>query len=143
MHMCSVHGKGPALASFIGGAEENFDLRKDPTTTQNVRELARFLLRLNRKNVLKADDTCGEQSVSGWSAFNAEMHVSSITSSCTVIGYSLMISELPTGYSIIYTVLKIMQEMSKHLQRSTAVIWQFTPRTKKSTAIIQKSSKTW
>ena len=143
MHECSVDGKGPALTSFVGGAEENFELRQDPTATQNVRELARFLLRLNRKNVLKADDTCGEQSVSGWSAFNAEMHVSSITSSCTVIGYSLMISELPTGYSIIYRVLKIMQEMSKHLQRSKAVIWQFTPRKKKSTAIIQKSSKTW
>ena len=60
-----MDGKGPALTSFVGGAEENFELRQDPTTTQNVRELARFLLRLNRKNVLKADDTCGEQSVSG------------------------------------------------------------------------------
>ena len=143
MHECSVDGKGPALTSFAGGAEENLELRQDPTATQNVRKLARFLLRLNRKNVLKAEDTCGEQSVSGWSAFNAEMHVSSITLSCTIIGYSLMISELRTGYSIIYTVLKIMQAMFKHLQRSTAVIWQFTPRKKKSTAIIQKSSKTW
>ena len=57
MHMCSVHGKGPALASFVGGAEEDCELREDPTTTQNVRELARLLLRLNRKNVLKADNT--------------------------------------------------------------------------------------
>ena len=65
MYKCNVHGKGPALTSFVGGAEENFELRQDPTTTQNVRELARLLLRLNRKNVLKADDTCGEQPVSG------------------------------------------------------------------------------
>ena len=50
------------------------------------------------------------------------MHVSSITLSCTVIGYSLMIAELPTDYSTIYTVLKIVQEMSKHLHQSTAVI---------------------
>ena len=42
-----------------------------------------FLLRINRKNVLKADDTYGEQSVSGWSALNAEM--SSITLPRTVI----------------------------------------------------------
>ena len=34
----------------------------------------------------------------------------------------LMISGLPTDYSTIYTVLKIAQEMSKHLQQSTAVI---------------------
>ena len=50
------------------------------------------------------------------------MHVSSITLSCTVIGYSLMIAELPTDYSTIYTVLKIVQEMSKHLHQSTVVI---------------------
>ena len=50
------------------------------------------------------------------------MHVSSITLSCTVTGYSLMIAGLPIDYSNIYTVLKIMQEMSKHLQQSTAVI---------------------
>ena len=87
-----------------------------------MRELAWFLLRHNRKNVLKADDTCGEQPVSGWSTFDAEMHVSSITLSCTIIGYSPMIAGLPVDYSTIYTVLKIMQEMSKHLQQSTAVI---------------------
>ena len=52
-----MDGKGPALTSFVGGAEENFELRENPTTTQNVRELATFLLRLNRKNVLKADNT--------------------------------------------------------------------------------------
>lgn len=34
----------------------------------------------------------------------------------------LMIAGLPTDYSTIYTVLKIVQEMSKHLQQSTAVI---------------------
>ena len=33
-----------------------------------------------------------------------------------------MIAGLPTDYSTIYTVLKIAQEMSKHLQQSTAVI---------------------
>ena len=60
-----MHGKGPALTSFVAGAEENFELREDLTTTQNVRELVWFLLRLNKKNVLKADDTCGKQSVSG------------------------------------------------------------------------------
>ena len=71
MHECSVHGKRPALTSVVGRAEENFDfeLRKDSTTTQNVRELASFLLRLIRKNALEADDTYGEQSVSGWRAF--------------------------------------------------------------------------
>ena len=52
-----MDGKGPALTSFVGGAEENFELRENPTTTQNVRELATFLLGLNRKNVLKADNT--------------------------------------------------------------------------------------
>ena len=120
MHECSVHGKRPALTSFVGRAEENFECRDDCTTTQNVRELAWFLLRLNRKNVLKADDTYGEQSVSGWSAFNAEM--SSITLPRTVIGYCPMIAGSPTEYSTIYTVLKTVQEMSKHLQQSTAVI---------------------
>ena len=34
----------------------------------------------------------------------------------------LMIAGLPTDYSTIYTVLKIVQEMSKHLQQSTVVI---------------------
>ena len=120
MHECSVHGKRPALTSFIGRAEENFECRDDCTTTQNVRELAWFLLRLNRKNVLKANDTYGEQSVSGWSAFNAEM--SSITLPRTVIGYCPMIAGSPTEYSTIYTVLKTVQEMSKHLQQNTAVI---------------------
>ncbi|CAH3124025.1 unnamed protein product [Porites lobata] len=62
MHECSVHGKRPALTSFVGRAEENFELRNDSTKTQNVRELAWFLLRLIRKNALKADDTYGEQS---------------------------------------------------------------------------------
>ena len=71
--LLSVHGKRSALTSFVGRAEENFELSEDSTTTQNVRELALFLLRLNRKNVLKADDTYGEQSVSGWSAFIAAM----------------------------------------------------------------------
>ena len=33
-----------------------------------------------------------------------------------------MTAGLPTDYSTIYTVLKIVQEMSKHLQQSTAVI---------------------
>ena len=120
MHECSVHGKRPALTSFIGRAEENFECRDDCTTTQNVRELAWFLLRLNRKNVLKANDTYGEQSVSGWSAFNAEM--SSITLPRTIIVYCPMIAGSPTEYSTIYTVLKTVQEMSKHLQQNTAVI---------------------
>ena len=118
--LLSVHGKRSALTSFVGRAEENFELSEDSTTTQNVRELALFLLRLNRKNVLKADDTYGEQSVSGWSAFNAEM--SSIRLPRTVIGYCPMIAGSPTEYSTIYTVLKTVQEMSKHLQQSTAVI---------------------
>ena len=107
-----------------------------------MRELAWFLLRLNKNNVLKADDTCGEQSASGWSTFNAEMHVSSTILSCTVIGYSLRTAGLPTDYSTIYTVLKIVQEMSKHIQQSTAVI-TFDLAAKKSTGVIQKSSKTW
>ena len=115
MHECSVHGKRPALTSFVGRAEENFELREDSTTTQNVRELAWFLLRLSRKNVLKADGTYGEQSVSGWSAFNAEM--SSITLSRTVIGYCPMIAGSPTEYSTIYTVLKTVQEMSSRALR--------------------------
>ena len=34
----------------------------------------------------------------------------------------LMIAGLPTDYSTIYMVLKIAQEMSKHLQQSIAVI---------------------
>jgi len=84
MHECSVYGKGPALTSFVRGAEEDCELREDPTITQNVREMAWFLHRHNRKNVLKADDTHGEQSVSGWSAFNPNM--SSITLSRTIIG---------------------------------------------------------
>ena len=115
-----MQGKRPALTSFVGGAEENFECREDCTTTQNVRDLAWFLLRLNRKNALKADDTHGEQSVSGWSAFNAKM--SSIMLPRTVIGYCPMTAGSPTEYSIIYTVLKTVQEMSKHLQQSTAVI---------------------
>ena len=90
MHECSVHGKRPALTPFVGRAEENFECREDCTTTQNVRGLALFLLRLNRKNLLKADDTYGEQSVSGWSAFNAEM--SSIRLPRTVTGYCPMIA---------------------------------------------------
>ena len=94
MHDCSVHDKRPTLTSFVGRAEENFECREDFTTTQNVRELAWFLLRLNRKNVLKADDTYGEQSVSRWSAFNAEM--SSIMLPRTVIGYCPMIAGSPT-----------------------------------------------
>ena len=79
-----------------------------------------FSAQLNRKNVLKADDTYGEQSVSGWSAFNAEM--SSITLPRTVIGYFPMIAGSQAEYSTIYTVLKTVQEMFKHLQQSTAVI---------------------
>ena len=123
MHECRVHGKRPALTaltSFVGRAEEDFECREDCTTTQNVRELAWFLLRLIRENVLKADDTYGEQSVSGWSAFNAGM--SSITLPRTVIGYCPMIAGSPAEYSTICTVLKTVQEMSKHLQQSTAVI---------------------
>ena len=120
MHECSVHGKRPALTSFVGRAEENFELRNDSTKTQNVRELAWFLLRLIRKNALKADDTYGEQSVSGWRAFNAE--ISPITLPRTVIGYCPMIAGSPTEYSTICTVLKTVQQMSKHLQQSTAVI---------------------
>ena len=42
MHECSAHGKRPALASFVGRAEEDFELREDWTTTQHVRELACF-----------------------------------------------------------------------------------------------------
>ena len=34
MHECSVHGKRPALTSFVGRAEEDFELREDSTTTQ-------------------------------------------------------------------------------------------------------------
>ena len=120
MHECSVHGKRPALTSFVGRAEEDFELREDSTTTHNLREQAWFLLKLIRKNVLKADDTYGEQSVSGWRAFNAEM--SSITLPRTVIGYCPMIAGSLTEYSTIYTVLKTVQVMSKHLQQSTAVI---------------------
>ena len=120
MDECSVHGKRPALTSFVGRAEENFELRNDSTKTQNVRELAWFLLRLIRKNALKADDTYGEQSVSGWRAFNAE--ISPITLPRTVIGYCPMIAGSPTEYSTICTVLKTVQQMSKHLQQSTAVI---------------------
>ena len=104
MHIALVHElKRPALTSFVGRAEENFELREDCTTTQHVRELAWFLLRLDRKNVLKADDTYGEQSVSGWSALNAEM--SSITLPRTVIGFCPMIARSPTEYSTIYTAL--------------------------------------
>ena len=69
---------------------------------------------------MKANDTCGEQSIPGWSAFNAEM--SSITLPRTVIGYCLMIDGSPTEYSTIYTILKTVQEMSKQLHQSTAVI---------------------
>ena len=140
MHIALVHElKRPALTSFVGRAEVNFELRENCTTTEHVRELAWFLLRLDRKNVLKADDTCGEQSVSGWSALNAEM--SSITLPRTVIGYCPMIAGSPTEYSTIYTVLKTVQEMSKHLQQSTAVIT--FDLAIYSTGVIQKSSKTW
>ena len=138
MHECSVHGKRPALTSFVGRAEENFELRHDSTKTQNVRELAWFLLRLIRKNALKADDTYGEQSVSGWRAFNAE--ISPITLPRTVIGYCPMIAGSPTEYSTICTVLKTVQQMSKHLQQSTAVIT--FDLAIYSTGVIQKSSKT-
>ena len=93
---------------FVGRAEENFELRKDSTTTQNVRELAWFLLRLISKNALKADDTYGEQSVSGWRAFNVE--ISPITLPRTVIGYCPMIAGSP---------------ISKHLQQSTAAVITF------------------
>ena len=40
----------------------------------------------------------------------------------TIIGYCPMIAGSPTEHSTICTVLKIVQEMSKHLQVSTAVI---------------------
>ena len=113
MHECSVHGKRPAVTSFVGRTEENLECREDCTTTHNVRELAWFLLRLNRRNVLKADDSYGEQSVPGWSAFNAEM--SSITLPRTVIGYCPMIAGSPKEYSTIYTARKTVQEMSKNI----------------------------
>ena len=73
MHECSVRGKRPAVMSFVGRTEESFVSSEDSTAADNLRELAWFLLRLNRKDVLKADDTCGEQSIPGWSAFNAEL----------------------------------------------------------------------
>ena len=120
IHECSVRGKRPPLMSFVGRAEESFVLDEDSTAAENLRELAWFLLRLNRKDVFKADDTCGEQSIPGWSAFNAM--TSSITLPRTVIGYYLMIAGSPTEYSTIYTVLKTVQEMSKQLHQNTAVI---------------------
>ena len=120
MHECSVRGKRPPLMSFVGRAEESFVLDEDSTAAENLRELAWFLLRLNRKDVFKADDTCGEQSILGWSAFNAM--TSSITLPRTVIEYCPMIAGSPTEYSTIYTVLKTVQEMSKQLHQSTAVI---------------------
>ena len=123
MHECSVYGKRPALTSFVGRAEENFEIRKDSTTTQNVRELAWFLLRLIRKNALKVHDTYGEQSVSGWRAFNAE--ISPITLPRTVIGYCPMIAGSPPEYSTICAALKTVQEISKHLQQSTAAVITF------------------
>ena len=46
----------------------------------------------------------------------------SIIFPCTVIGYCLMIAGSPTEYSTIYTVQKTVQEMSKQLHQSTAVI---------------------
>ena len=51
MHECSVHGKRPALTSFLRRAEDGFELREDSTTTQNIRELAWFLLRLIKKRI--------------------------------------------------------------------------------------------
>ena len=99
MHECSVCGKHPTLMSFVGRAEESFVLDEDSTAAENLRELAWCLLRLNRKDVFKADDTCGEQSIPGWSVFNATM--SSINLPRTMIGYCPMIAGLPTEYSTI------------------------------------------
>ena len=120
MHECSVHGKHLALMSFVGRAEESFVSSEDSTAADNLRELAWFLLRLNRKDLLKANDTCGDQSIPGWSAFNVEL--SSITLPRTVIGYCPVIAGSPTEYGTIYTVLNTVKEMSKQLHQSTAVI---------------------
>lgn len=95
-------------------SEEKFQKHID------LRELAWFLLRLNRRDVLQLVENTEGQVVPGWSAFNAEM--SSATVTRTLIGYCPMIAGSPTEYSTIYTVFKTVQEMSKQLGQSTGVV---------------------
>lgn len=120
IHECSVRGKRPTVTSYTGKAEESYFVSEDPNMNVDIKELAWFLLRLNRRDVLQSNEDTEEQDVPGWSAFNAEM--SSVVIPRTVVGYCPMIAGSPTEYSTIYTVLKTVQEMSSQLGQTNSVV---------------------
>ena len=81
-------------------AEESFVLDEDSTAAENLRELAWFLLRLNRKDVFKANDTCGEQSIPGGYVYGVQLQSKTCLSldiffifsnaACTIIRINLL-----------------------------------------------------
>ncbi|KAK3746863.1 hypothetical protein QZH41_000037 [Actinostola sp. cb2023] len=117
---CSVRGKRPAVTSFLGKVDETRFVSEECPDFIDQKELAWFLLRLNQTDVLRPEDNNDEQTVPGWSAFNAEM--TSVLAPRTIIGYCPIIAGSPTEYSTIYTVLKTVQEMTKSLKQTTAVV---------------------
>ena len=103
--------RGRTVTLFLGKVQNigpSFD--NNPGIERN--DFAWFLLRLNKHYCLLSaiDAENGQQTIPSWSAFNAT--VSLVTAQRTNVGYCPMIAGSATEYSIIYTVMKTIQDIS-------------------------------
>lgn len=121
IHEFSSHGKRPAVVSFQGKfKEEWYSCSKDIRSEAERKDLAWVLLRSHPCELLSTEVNDEQQSLPGWSAFNAQM--SSEIAPRTKIGYCPMINGSSTEYSTIYTVLKTVQSMMSCLNQKNSVI---------------------
>lgn len=121
IHEYSSHGKRPAVISFQGKfKQEWYASSKEIRSAAERKDLAWVLLRSHPCELLSAEVNQEQQSLPGWSAFNAQM--SSEIAPRTMIGYCPMIHGSSTEYSTIYTVLKTIQNMMSCLNQKNSVI---------------------
>lgn len=120
----SAYGKRPAVKFYNGLIKEEwFEFINTVCSGAHELDMAWFLARLFPTklfgvdlNIIGAD----EQSLPSWSGFNAK--ISSLSPPLTSVGYCPLINGSLTEFSIIYSLMKNVQQMMKGLGQRYSVI---------------------
>eukprot|EP00058_Branchiostoma_floridae_P009808 XP_002595296.1 hypothetical protein BRAFLDRAFT_128105 [Branchiostoma floridae] len=123
----SACGKRPAVTTFLNKVGELIGRQEDHDSicTTAMVDMEWVLMRMLPTKLVDVSlhQNRPDQSIPGWSGFHA-----AVTSTfsphmlSTVIGYCPMIQGSPTEYSTVYTVMKQVQAMMKHLDQEDSVI---------------------
>jgi len=108
---CYAHGRRPAVSAYVNQVENKwFEDGKECFMDAGRSDEVWCLIRLRPPSLLQASEPSDNQSVPGWSGFNAILFPEMAYESN--IGYCPMIDGNSTEYSTIYTVLKACTEVN-------------------------------